>query len=120
MPVSIQSSSKCVFCLNRTPGGSHVVSSIVAVHGLYGDSLGSWTARNAQSSWLCHPEMLPKSIPRARILTWGYDAEVTAFLGDTSSDRILQHAQTLIAHLQADREVLSCVKWTGDSITDTI
>ena len=30
---------------------------------------------------------------------------VTAVLGKTSSDRILQHAQTLVAELVADREV---------------
>jgi len=35
----------------------------------------------------------------------GYNANVTALLGDTSSDRILQHAQTLVAQLEADRSV---------------
>ena len=49
--------------------------------------------------------MLPKAIPNARILTWGYNADVHAFLGHTSSDRIMQHAHTLIAQLQTDREV---------------
>lgn len=49
--------------------------------------------------------MLPKAVPSARILTWGYNADVHAFLGDTSSDRVMQHAHTLIAQLQADREV---------------
>lgn len=49
--------------------------------------------------------MLPKAIPNARILTWGYNADVHAFLGHTSSDRIMQHAHTLVAQLQTDREV---------------
>lgn len=39
------------------------------------------------------------------MLSWGYNANVTALLGDTSSDRILQHAQTLVAQLEADRSV---------------
>ncbi len=41
----------------------------------------------------------------ARILTWGYNANVTSLLGNTSSDRILNHAQTLVAQLEADRSV---------------
>lgn len=52
--------------------------------------------------------MLPKFVKRARVLTWGYNANITSFAGrTTSSDRILQHAYTLIANLSADREVRS-------------
>lgn len=41
------------------------------------------------------------------MLTWGYNANVVSLKGKntSSSDRILQHAQTLVAQLQADREV---------------
>ena len=39
----------------------------------------------------------------ARILSYGYDASVAALFGRTSSDRILQHAHTLIAELVANR-----------------
>ena len=49
--------------------------------------------------------MLPKMLPNARILTWSYNADVHAFRGDTSSDNIMQHSHTLVAQLQADREV---------------
>ena len=49
--------------------------------------------------------MLPKVLPHARILTWGYNANVTALLGSASADRIMQHAQTLVAQLEADRAV---------------
>lgn len=81
------------------------MSSIVAVHGLNGDALKTWTSSKAKASWLGDPEMLPKAVKNARILTWGYNANVTALLGSTSSDRILQHAQTLVAQLEADRAV---------------
>lgn len=51
-------------------------------------------------------DLLPKYLPNARILTWGYNANVLSLKGrTTSSDRVLQHAQTLVAQLQADREV---------------
>lgn len=55
--------------------------------------------------WL--QEMLPFAVPNARILTWGYDARVISLFGGTSSERILQHAQTLISQLHADRSVMT-------------
>lgn len=81
------------------------ISSIVAVHGLYGNALQTWTSNKSKALWLRDAEMLPKAIPNARILAWGYNADVHAFLGHTSSDRIMQHAHTLVAQLQTDREV---------------
>lgn len=53
--------------------------------------------------------MLPKNIGNARILSFGYDAAVTAFFGRTSSDTILQHAHTLVAELVADRQLEGAV-----------
>ena len=58
--------------------------------------------------WLQDSKLLPKAIAKARILTYGYNANVTSLFGSTSSDRILQHAQTLVASLEADREVSNC------------
>ena len=49
--------------------------------------------------------MLPANLKSARVLTFGYNATVAAMFGKTSSDRILQHAHTLVAELVADREV---------------
>ena len=81
-------------------------SSIVAVHGLNGDAHSTWTSDKGNICWLNHVDLLPKYLPNARILTWGYNANVISLKGrSTSSDRVLQHAQTLVAQLQADREV---------------
>ena len=55
--------------------------------------------------WLKDPGLLPSNLKNSRILTYGYNATVTAVFGKTSSDRILQHAHTLVAQLVADREV---------------
>lgn len=49
--------------------------------------------------------MLPLHMKRSRILTFSYNAAVTALFGKTSSDRIMQHAHTLVAELVADREL---------------
>jgi hypothetical protein len=77
---------------------------IVAVHGLNGDAVKTWTSGNI--CWLNHPDLLPKYLKRARVLTWGYNANISSLTGKTtSSERILQHAQTLIAQLHADRDL---------------
>ncbi len=55
--------------------------------------------------WLKDLDLLPWNLKNSRILTYGYNANVTAMFGKTSSDRILQHAHTLVAELVADREV---------------
>ena len=79
--------------------------SVIAVHGLNGDPFATWTVEESQKMWLRDPSLLPSNLKNSRVLTYGYDAMVTAVLGKASSDRILQHAQTLIAELVADREV---------------
>lgn len=100
--------------LNATPNLSFLPS-IVAVHGLNGDRTRTWTTESGNLCWLKHPDFLPKYIKRARVLSWGYNANISSFTGKTtSSDRILQHAQTLIAQLQADRDV-STLTFTANS-----
>ena len=89
-------------CVCVRPANAH---SIVAVHGLNGDPLRTWTTEGSEKLWLKDPSLLPSNLKNSRILTYGYNAMVTAVLGKTSSDRILQHAQTLVAELVADREV---------------
>jgi hypothetical protein len=79
--------------------------SIIAVHGLNGHPVKTWTTEKSKIFWLRDADMLPSNLKSARILTFGHHAAVTALLGRTSSDRILQHAQTLVAELVADREV---------------
>lgn len=47
--------------------------------------------------------MLPLSDLPARVLTFGYKSDATSFFGSGSSDRILHHAHTLVAELEAHR-----------------
>lgn len=75
------------------------------MHGLNGGPIKTWTTNKTEKFWLADKEMLPKNISNARILSFGYDASVTAFFGRTSSDTILQHAHTLVAELVADRQL---------------
>ncbi|KAI9894034.1 MAG: hypothetical protein M1814_004804 [Vezdaea aestivalis] len=44
-------------------------------------------------------DLLPKTIPGARVLSFGYDADVIKMLSMASQNRIREHAQSLIAEL---------------------
>ncbi|PQE12984.1 ribonuclease p mrp subunit protein [Rutstroemia sp. NJR-2017a BBW] len=83
---------------------------IVAVHGLNGDATMTWTAKESKICWLSHPDFLPKYVKNARILVWGYNSSISSFTGaKPSKNRIHDHAQTLIAELYADREVMTII-----------
>lgn len=88
-----------VYVVTNTP------SSVVAVHGLGGDAIKTWTARKSGKLWLRDADMLPKHLKQSRILTYSYNADVMALCGDTCADRIMQHAHTLAEELSANRQV---------------
>ena len=46
----------------------------------------------------------------ARILSFGYTADASSFFGNGSSDKILEHAHTLVAELEADRALENASK----------
>lgn len=86
------------------PKGGVIDIDIVAVHGLQGDAIRTWTHEKSQICWL--RDLLPRKIPNARVLSWGYLANTNSWGGkSTTSDRILHHAETLIEELQINREV---------------
>ena len=55
--------------------------------------------------WLGDNDMLPRDVEDCRVLTYSYFSSIAKLKGSTSSDGILQHAQTLVAELAADRQV---------------
>lgn len=94
--------------LNRANPASSFLTlfpSIVAVHGLNGDAIKSFTSGKNQKFWLGDTDMLPRDLANCRILTFSYPASVAAVFGKTSSETILQHATTLVHELVADRQV---------------
>ena len=66
----------------------------------------TWTDPATRILWL--RDLLPESLDVARILTFGYNANAASFYGLRSADRIQQHAQTLVADIQADRSLEGC------------
>ena len=77
---------------------------IVFVHGLNGNPFNTWTADNGVF-W--PRDLLPKHIgeTRCRVLTYGYDARVSAFTDGVGKDTIHHHAENLAARLYSDRSV---------------
>ncbi|KAL2838880.1 hypothetical protein BJX68DRAFT_279705 [Aspergillus pseudodeflectus] len=81
---------------------------IVFVHGLNGHPHRTWTSTRTGAFWPVDllPEVLDQS--RVRILTYGYNANVTSFTDGASKDRILNHSETLAAQLAANRTIKHC------------
>lgn len=73
---------------------------ICFVHGLTGNRDSTWTAPNQSLPWPI--TLLPPKLPRARLLTWGYDAYVVR-ASVTSKNRLIDHAKNLLIDLTNDR-----------------
>ncbi|KAK2873829.1 hypothetical protein FQN49_002033 [Arthroderma sp. PD_2] len=76
---------------------------IVFVHGLNGTSYYTWATKKPEVFW--PSDLLPQALHglQVRILTYGYDANVTAFAGGTSKDKLHNHAEHLVSKLFALR-----------------
>ena len=71
----------------------------MAVHGLGGDAITTWTHPKSKAFWL--KDFLPQQIPDARIMTFGYNADVA--FGQSTAE-IIDHAKRLLASLVDKRE----------------
>ncbi|KAI9678426.1 MAG: hypothetical protein M1829_002024 [Trizodia sp. TS-e1964] len=76
---------------------------VVFVHGLGGNPYDTWTYKNPEVFWPA--DLLPSVVKNARILTYGYDADVYTFMGGATKDRIHNHAETMLSRLAANRSV---------------
>ncbi|RYP79040.1 hypothetical protein DL771_000018 [Monosporascus sp. 5C6A] len=73
---------------------------ICFVHGLTGNRDSTWTAHGQREPW--PKTLLPPRLPRARLLTYGYDAYVVQKLA-ASANRLVDHAANLLTDLTNDR-----------------
>ena len=71
--------------------------SIIFIHGLTGGRESTWTATGAAACW---PELfLPNDLPEARIITYGYDADVVNFWSMASQNTVGDHSQKFLTSL---------------------
>ena len=68
--------------------------SVVAVHGLGGHAMATWTHESTGKLWL--RDFLPHTIPNARIMTFGYDSRV---VGTRSVIGMMENANILLTQL---------------------
>ena len=73
-------------------------SSIIAIHGLNGDQFRTWTEPESQKLWL--RDFLSEDVPRARVMTFGYNA-TAAF--ENFKAGIREHARGLLGALMEKR-----------------
>ncbi|KAK9444032.1 peptidase C14 [Metarhizium brunneum] len=73
---------------------------IVFVHGLGGDSLKSWVYPKMADPWINDPAFLGELYNTARIMTFGYNANV---LENVTTNRVIDHANDLLEQLWALR-----------------
>lgn len=77
-----------------------MTDSICFVHGQGGGRHSTWT--KDEVFWPYN--LLPQDIPDARIITWGYNAEVAHFLSPYSKVRVRDHAKSLLNDLNGLRD----------------
>lgn len=56
---------------------NNVLFDLVAIHGLNGDAIDTWTHKETKVMWL--EDLLPEAIPNIRIMTFGYNARFKNF-----------------------------------------
>ncbi|KAI4086330.1 MAG: hypothetical protein L6R37_008425, partial [Teloschistes peruensis] len=85
-------------------GGSGACVDIVFVHGLTGKAYNTWLHKETGIHW--PSELLRQDIPKSRILSFGYDADVVHIFrgGPASNSRLSNHAESLVGKLVRARE----------------
>ncbi|TQN67863.1 Protein SERAC1, partial [Colletotrichum shisoi] len=87
-------STKGTYGLKKCHDAEDAVADIVFVHGLTGNRETTWTDKSTGVFWPAH--LLKDEVPRTRIVTFGYDADVVHFWAAASQNRVRNHAINLI------------------------
>lgn len=95
-------STRGIYGLKKCHDPEDAVADIVFVHGLTGNRESTWTDKESGTFWPA--QLLPKDVPKARIMTFGYDADVVHFWAMASQNRIGDHASNLVNSLAQLRE----------------
>lgn len=101
----------------KPPKGVKITADIVFIHGLTGGRDSTWTAEGAKEPW---PKLFLKDenddeddedekgsgypLKTARIMSWGYDADIVNLVKPAGQNRVMDHARNLLGALEDVRE----------------
>ncbi len=92
-----------------SPANENAGIDIVFVHGLFGHREKTWTGPKTHTLW--PRDLLPTDVPNARIMTFGYDADVVKLDSNQVTNGTMEsHAVDLcheLAGLRADTATVS-------------
>jgi pimeloyl-ACP methyl ester carboxylesterase len=88
--------------LYKPPDGVSTVIDVVFVHGLTGNAYNTWLHKKTNIHW--PSTLLKESIQDARILSFGYDADIFNWWSQASENRVGDHAENLLGALTRLRE----------------
>jgi hypothetical protein len=80
---------------------SAAIVDIVFVHGLTGNSFHTWFDRTSQTHW--PRDLIKEDLPDARVMTFGYDADVVHAIRSASLESISSYSGDLLASLSGTR-----------------
>lgn len=83
-------------------GGQDASVDIVFVHGLTGNAYNTWLHEDSKVHW--PRDLLKHEIPRSRVVTFGYDADIVNFWNPASKSRLSNHAENMVGDLVRRRE----------------
>lgn len=75
---------------------------IMVVHGLTGNAYNTWLHQRSKVHW--PRDLLRQDIPNARIMSFGYDADVVNLWNPASTSRLSNHAEKMVGDLVRKRE----------------
>jgi len=81
---------------------SSAIVDIVFVHGLTGSAYSTWFDENSSKHW--PRDLIKDDISDARVMTFGYDADVVRFWGQAAQDGISGYANDLLGKLARKRQ----------------
>lgn len=74
---------------------------VVFIHGLTGSAYSTWLHRDSGTHW--PRDLLKSDLSHARIMTFGYDADIARFWGQAAQDGISGYANDLLGKLARKR-----------------
>lgn len=107
-----------VYGLREVHTPPNPVVDIVLLHGLTGRPDKTFLHKETGIYWPF--DLLSKTIPRGRIFTFGYDADVAKLLGPAGQNTIQEHASNLVNDLARKSDEYSSVSHSKPGVVNLV